>query len=476
MLARYNTWSTNPTQVWTTVLPVNTPAGSGDFAKSCTLAGSYIFVGYAFSHIVKVYRTSDGGYVGDLVVGAQCQSGAWIDCDHGVTAYLRSNGEYLVSVEQGYCANQDTLMLWTPNTPAPAAPTGFGSSGYTTTTASLGWTAVSGATGYSLKRQEQYTSAPIGWGTWSVLDGSISATATSYTDTGLTPGTRYAYRLRAYNASGDSDYSNTVLFDRLDLPFTDDFTSGIFTWPWSITDGYWTEANGMLSQTSTVADSTGRLALLGNAGTTYPSDYMIEAKVQVTACTAGLSDVGLGVHLNSGGCGYVLYFSGAPATANLILDATYNGYTYTPFPFTVGAWYWFKLQVQGENVYGKVWQDGTQEPANWLLSQTGWASYPSGSPGLMAGDCAPGRRLFHRRLPGCQRAVPLCLADLLAGAGDLQRRADRDHQRQYRRGDHSLHHRRQYAVGNTRHHLYLAGANRQHGKFAGRRLYERPGR
>ena len=60
MIARYNHWRTTGTSnpVWTAVLPVNTPAGSGDFAKACTLAGDYLFVGYQMSNTVKVYRTS----------------------------------------------------------------------------------------------------------------------------------------------------------------------------------------------------------------------------------------------------------------------------------------------------------------------------------------------------------------------------------------------------------------------------------
>ena len=393
VIASYTSWSTNPTQAWS----INLPYTSSDWPIASTLAydangnaGAYLFVGYEISHIVRVYQTSNGAYVGELMPGYQCESdGVYIDYVHGLTAYLRGNGEYVICVEQGYYTDQETIIRWTPNLSAPSAPTGFSSSGYTTTTASLSWTAVSGATGYSLERQEQSTTAPIGWGTWSVLDGSIPAASTSYTDSELTPGVRYAYRLRALNASGDSDYSNTVLFDRIDLPFTDDFTSGVLTTPWTITDGYWAEANGILSQTSTVADSTARFALVGNAGTTYPSDYMIEAEVQITASTGGISNVGLGTHLNSGGGGYGLYFNGAPSSANLELVATYYGGSYISFPFTVGTWYWFKLLVQDGTVYGKVWQDGTQEPANWLLSQTE-TYYPSGLPGLMAGNAVQG--------------------------------------------------------------------------------------
>jgi hypothetical protein len=38
----------------------------------------------------------------------------------------------------------------------------------------------------------------------------VGADVTGYTDTPLVPFLTYTYRVRAYNGSGDSDYSNTA--------------------------------------------------------------------------------------------------------------------------------------------------------------------------------------------------------------------------------------------------------------------------
>src|SRR2546426_1264640 len=47
---------------------------------------------------------------------------------------------------------------------------------------------------------------------------TVGSNATSYQSTGLTPGTSYSYRVRAYNAVGASAYSNTVTTTTLSAP------------------------------------------------------------------------------------------------------------------------------------------------------------------------------------------------------------------------------------------------------------------
>ena len=84
----------------------------------------------------------------------------------------------------------------------PAAPTGLLASAASSSQINLSWSGVTGATGYQVER------APNSSGTWTVLNSSNAGT--TYSSTGLSANTTYYYRVRAYNASGNSAYSTTA--------------------------------------------------------------------------------------------------------------------------------------------------------------------------------------------------------------------------------------------------------------------------
>jgi hypothetical protein len=89
----------------------------------------------------------------------------------------------------------DLSWLTGKSSGAPATPMGLTVTGVTSTTASLSWSASSGAMSYQLFRN----------GT-KVYNNS----ATSYTDSGLAPSTSYQYTVQASNASGSSAQSPSV--------------------------------------------------------------------------------------------------------------------------------------------------------------------------------------------------------------------------------------------------------------------------
>ncbi|MCP3805469.1 glycoside hydrolase family 18 protein [Allokutzneria sp. A3M-2-11 16] len=77
----------------------------------------------------------------------------------------------------------------------PTIPSGLSSTGSSSNTISLAWSAVTGADGYSVYRD----GAKVG-----------DSTSTGYTDTGLKPSTTHTYAVAAYNGAGESARSATI--------------------------------------------------------------------------------------------------------------------------------------------------------------------------------------------------------------------------------------------------------------------------
>ncbi len=87
--------------------------------------------------------------------------------------------------------------------PVPTAPSGLTATVISTTQINLSWTDnSSNEAGFKIERK-------IGSGSFSQID-TVVADVKTYNNTGLTAATAYSYRVRAYNGSGDSTYSNIV--------------------------------------------------------------------------------------------------------------------------------------------------------------------------------------------------------------------------------------------------------------------------
>ncbi|MBV1855958.1 DUF4832 domain-containing protein [Catellatospora tritici] len=85
------------------------------------------------------------------------------------------------------------------DTTAPSTPTGLASTGQTSSSVSLTWTAATdnvGVTGYQILRG----GSPVG-----------TSTGTSFTDTGLTASTAYSYTVKAYDAAGNYSAASAQL-------------------------------------------------------------------------------------------------------------------------------------------------------------------------------------------------------------------------------------------------------------------------
>src|SRR5207245_2144072 len=85
----------------------------------------------------------------------------------------------------------------------PAAPSNLTATAASTSEIDLAWTNnASNATSVKIERSPD--------GTTFTQITTVSGSATSYNDTGLSANTKYYYRVRASNTAGDSAYSNVM--------------------------------------------------------------------------------------------------------------------------------------------------------------------------------------------------------------------------------------------------------------------------
>ncbi|MBQ2991538.1 MAG: caspase family protein, partial [Clostridia bacterium] len=99
---------------------------------------------------------------------------------------------------------QSSYASATTNVILPTIPTGFAASAQSSSSIKLTWTKVSSATGYYIYRSTSSS------GTYSKIATITSGSTVSYTNTGLSAGTKYYYRIAAYNSAGTSPQSGYV--------------------------------------------------------------------------------------------------------------------------------------------------------------------------------------------------------------------------------------------------------------------------
>ncbi|RKP44493.1 hypothetical protein D7Z26_26650 [Cohnella endophytica] len=109
---------------------------------------------------------------------------------------LNAAGE---SAQTSYVSAKTDKALSAPNT-----PTGLQASASGTASIDLSWTASNDATGYNVYRSTTQN------GTYMLLNTTAPVTGTSYSDTGLSAGTTYYYKVTSVNSEGESGYSTAA--------------------------------------------------------------------------------------------------------------------------------------------------------------------------------------------------------------------------------------------------------------------------
>lgn len=82
-------------------------------------------------------------------------------------------------------------------------------------------------------------------------------------------------------------------------------------------------------------------------------------------------------------CYKFLYYSGQVHINKSVAGSNTN-LTNAGSAITVAAFYWFRFQIQGTTLSGKIWQDGTAEPVSWTTTTTDSSISSSGGLALLA--------------------------------------------------------------------------------------------
>ena len=205
----YSSYSNVASARTTSVAPTPTPPPAGvPIAPSLLVASSP-----SSSQITISWRDNSTNETGFKVERAPAAGGPWTYIGATASTSYASTGlaagtTYYYRVQaynaSGNSAYSNTASATTlGGTGIPAAP---GSASATTVSSSqinVGWADTSGnETGFKIERST--ATAP-----WAQV-ATVGANVTSYASTGLAASTTYSFRVRAYNTSGDSGYSNTA--------------------------------------------------------------------------------------------------------------------------------------------------------------------------------------------------------------------------------------------------------------------------
>ena len=115
----------------------------------------------------------------------------------GTTYYYQIKAYTLVGSTKIYSAFSSVVSA----KPVPAAPTGLTAARASATSIKISWNTVTGATGYAMYRSTSPTSG---------FTYVKSVTSASYTNTGLTTGTKYYYQVKAYRTVGTTKIYSVI--------------------------------------------------------------------------------------------------------------------------------------------------------------------------------------------------------------------------------------------------------------------------
>ncbi|GAB3940932.1 hypothetical protein GCM10028805_03510 [Spirosoma harenae] len=184
---------------------------------------------------------------------------------------VQGNTQYCYRVravnDVGASGYTDPPACATTPTPPAGIPQNLQATATSSTQINVKWDAVAGASGYQLER------SPNGNDGWQNI-GPSPATATTFTDNGRTPNTRYYYRVRALNSAGaPGDFSGVVNAITPDIPPADPARLTVTSFTYNQVNLQWadvsTNESGFQIERSTNETSWDKIGDAGVNATTY---------------------------------------------------------------------------------------------------------------------------------------------------------------------------------------------------------------
>jgi peptidoglycan/xylan/chitin deacetylase (PgdA/CDA1 family) len=284
-----------------------------------------------------------------------------------------------------------------PNAAVPAAPALGGASGGAGSVA-LQWSAPVSDGGSAITGYNIYRGTASGGETLLTQVGNV----TSYTDTSVTNGATYYYKVSAVNAVGESALSNelsatasgatsVIVSDQFDRTLTGGFGIPDVGPAWSVSstaqtkvangEGViygWTSGNkdiqAWIPTSANDMDILARIRLSAQnpTGANYQARIVARAQTDarngytavITHTSTGAVKWSLNRVVNAGGSGTLTLGSGTLLSSG-----------------AAGTKWWIRLDVQGTQIKARFWQDGTTEPTTWKANASD-SQWTSGRPAL----------------------------------------------------------------------------------------------
>lgn len=162
----------------------------------------------------------------------------------------------------------------------------------------------------------------------------------------------------------------------------DNFTrANASSWGAATSGGTWSFnqaiTNSIVSDTGTLTGITTNTR--GQLGSTTLTDGVYLAKVKVTATG---DQTGVICRYDGASTFYIAQLGAATLYIKKSVSGTSTTLANTGFSYTANQYYWIKLSVISGTQQAKAWQDGTSEPASYMLTASDTAITASGGYGV----------------------------------------------------------------------------------------------